>query len=537
MTDYIIIGAGSAGSILANRLSADPAVKVTLLEAGGRDSHLFYRMPAGYLRLMNTGMGNWNYETVPQEGLKGRRMFFPRGKVLGGSSSINGLVCLRGNPGDYDQWAQFGNKRWSYQDCLPYFRRLENYDGGADEYRGGDGPVGVSQGPSLETMPPICRAWVQAGIQAGYPYNPDMNGKTQEGFGPSNANFSKGRRQSASWCYLQPALSRPNLEIVTHALATKILLRSGRAVGVEYLRKGRLETVHADREIILAGGAINSPQVLQLSGIGRPETLLAAGVKVDHALPGVGENLQDHISITLKQEITKPYSALHKLKPFNAAKTLAQYLLFKSGPAVANGLQCMAFVRTRPGLDEPDVQYHVPMLMYEDHGRTIIPKEGFMVMVNGCRPQSLGTVRITSADPTKPPAIDPRYFTDPDDIRVAREGIRIAREVVSQKAFDGFRGAEFQPGAAAQSDADLDDYIREKSTTVYHPVGTCKMGADPMAVVDDQLRVHGIDRLRIVDASVMPRIVSANTNFPTMMIAEKAADMIITRDSRMDLAS
>lgn len=537
MTDFIIIGAGSAGCVLANRLSADPAINVTLLEAGGRDSHLFYRMPAGYMRLMNTGMGNWKYETVPQQGLNGRRMYFPRGKVMGGSSSINAMVCLRGNPGDYDQWGQLGNRRWSYQDCLPYFRRIENCGGGADDYRGGDGPVGVTQGLSVETMAPISRAWIEAGIQAGFPYNPDMNGKTQEGFGPVSANYAQGRRQSASWCYLRPALPRPNLKIITEAMVTRILLRAGRAVGVEYLSKGRLQTIHADGEVILSGGVVNSPQLLQLSGIGNPENLLTVGVKVKHALPGVGENLQDHVSITVKQEITKPYSALDKLKPINAAKSLAQYLLFNTGPAAANGLQCMAFVKTRPGLEEPDVQYHVPMVMYDDHGRNIIQKQGFMVMVNGCRPHSRGTIRIESADPTKAPTIDPRYFTDPNDLRVAREGIRIARKIISQAAFDDSRGREYQPGPAALSDDDLDSYIREKSHTLYHPVGTCKMGSDSMAVVDDELRVHGIDRLRIVDASVMPNIVSANTNFPTMMIAEKAADIVLVTKRKVDLAS
>ena len=525
-TDYIIVGAGSAGCILANRLSADPSVSVVLLEAGGADAHLFYRMPAGYRQLMKSGMGNWKYESEPQAGLNGRRMYFPRGKVLGGSSSINAMVCLRGNPGDYDEWSQLGNRGWSYEDCLPYFKRVERFDGGPDDYRGGDGFVGVSRGPSVEEMGPISKAWVRAGIEAGYPYNPDMNGKTQEGFGPINANYAQGRRQSASWCYLGPVLSRPNLKVITGAMATKVALRAGRAVGVKYSKAGQSKTVQATREVILAGGAINSPVLLQLSGIGDAETLKAAGVKVLHELPGVGENLQDHVCITLKQQITKPYSALSKITPFNAAKSLAQYVLFKSGPASANGLQCMAFVKSRPGLSEPDIQFHLPMVMYRDHGRQIIKKEGFMAMANACRPRSRGTVKIASADPAHQPLIDPRYFSDPEDMRVTREGIRVARHVISQKEFDEFRGDEYEPGAIAASDDDLDSYIREHSHTAYHPVGTCKMGSDSLAVVDENLRVRGIDRLRVVDASVMPNIVSANTNFPTMMIAEKGAEMI-----------
>jgi choline dehydrogenase len=530
LSDIIIIGGGTAGCILAHRLSADPSVSVTLIEAGGRDRHFFYRMPAGFLGLMKTGMGNWRYETPPQPGLNGRTMYVPRGKVLGGSSAINGLVYVRGNAGDFDEWAQMGNRGWSYADCLPYFRKLERFEGGEDEYRGATGPIGVGLASHPEQMSPISAAWVKAARQAGYRYNPDFNGADQEGFARGNTNVADRARQSTSATYLAAARDRPNLRIITGALTTRIIVRGGRAVGVDYVRKGRSHTIETGGEVILSGGAINSPQLLQLSGIGPATLLHERGIPVLHELPGVGENLQDHAGVMVKQEITKPYSALAYTRPLKSAVALAQYLLFGNGPTTANTVELLAFVKSRPDLEYPDIQYHFPILLYENHGRTIIQREGFTAYANVARPRSRGSVQIASADPFAAPVIDPNYLSHPDDIRLTREAIRIARRVIAEPAFDDFRGPEYAPGADVQSDADLDTYIRNTAVSVYHAVGTCRMGSDPFAVVDDRLRVRGLDGLRVVDASIMPNIVSGNTNAATMMIAEKASDMIIAGD-------
>lgn len=527
MTDYIIVGAGSAGCILANRLSADPSTNVTLLEAGGSDRHIFYRMPAGFLGLMKTGMGSWGYECVPQVGLNGRTMYFPRGKVFGGSSSINGQVIVRGNAGDFDGWAQAGATGWSYEDCLPYFRKFERHPGGDTDLRGGAGPIGITVAPPVEQMTPMGQAWFKAAEQAGYPINPDLNGANQEGFGRADANFAGTRRQSTSATYLAEAVGRPNLRVISNAHATRVLFRNGRAHGVEYASGNRRQTVETDGEVILAGGAVNSPQLLQLSGVGPAALLRKHGVTIVQDLPGVGENLQDHICQMVKQEMTKPYSALAYTQPLKAAISLAQYALFKSGPVLSNGLEVLAFVKTRPGLEYPDIQYHFLNLLYEDHGRKIIQREGFMASANVSRPQSRGNVVIASDDPLKAPLIDPRYFTAPEDIQTARASLRIARELIAQPAFDEFRGPEYAPGADVTSDADLDEYIRNTANSIYHPVGTCRIGRDPMAVVDPHLRVHGVKNLRVVDASVMPTIVSGNTNAAVMMIAEKAADLIM----------
>lgn len=527
MTDYIIVGAGSAGCILANRLSADPSAQVTLLEAGPVDRHVLYRIPAGFFGLMKAGIGNWGYECVPQEGLGGRTMWFPRGKVLGGSSSINGQVLLRGNQGDFDGWAQGGASGWSYDDCLPYFKKLERHAHGDTEHHGGSGLIGVTTAPPVEQMSPMGRAWFRAAEQANYPVNDDLNGASQEGIGRPDANFSEGVRQSTSSTYLAAAAGRPNLRVITGAQATRVVIKGGRATGMEFIRKGHRETLETRGEIILAGGTVNSPQLLQLSGIGAPALLKKHGIQVINELPGVGENLQDHASVMIKQEMTLPYSALPYTKPLRATAALIQYALFKSGPTLSNGLETMAFLKTRPELEYPDVQFHFLNLLYEDHGRKVIQRHGFMASANVSRPWSRGSISIASQDPLAAPLIDPNYFGDPEDFRTARAALRIARELIAKPAFDEFRGPEYAPGAAMQSDEDLDDYIRRTANSIYHPVGTCKMGVDAMAVVDPQLRVHGIEHLRVVDASIMPTIVSANTNAAAMMIAERAADLII----------
>jgi choline dehydrogenase len=526
MTDYVIVGAGSAGCILAHRLSANASNKVTLLEAGGSDDRVLYRMPAGFFGLMKSGMGTWKYECVPQAGLNGRTMYFPRGKVLGGSSTINGQVFVRGNAGDFDDWEKSGARGWSFKDCLPYFRKLERFSGSDGQNRGKDGLIGVTPAPPVDSMTPISKAWVKAANQAGYPFNADLNGVTQEGIGRADANTADGLRQSTAATYLAAARSRPNLTVISNAQATKIVMRGTRAVGVEYLRKGQRQIVETGGEVILAAGVINSPQLLQLSGIGPAALLKKHDVALARELPGVGENLIDHCCVMVKQELSQPISALAYTRPLRAAYYLAQYAFFKSGPTLSNGLELLAFFKTRPELEFPDVQYHFLNLMYENHGRTVIQREGFMASANVSRPRSRGSVRIASKDPLQAPLIDPNYLADPEDMRSAREALRLARKLIAQSAFDELRSAEYAPGANVQSDAALDTYIRDTAMSIYHPVGTCRMGTDPMAVVDNRLRVHGIEGLRVVDASVMPSIVSGNTNAAVMMIAERAADLI-----------
>jgi choline dehydrogenase len=526
MYDYIIIGAGSAGCVLANRLSADSTVKVLLLEAGGRDTNPFIHMPAGYVALMQSGAVDWGYHTEPQKHLNARPLFWPRGKVLGGSSSVNAMVYIRGCQSDYDTWRQLGNTGWSYADCLPYFRRAESYEVRPDEFHGSVGPLHVTR-PSIRN--PLSRAWVEAGQQAGYPFNDDFNGATQEGFGPLDATISQGRRFSAATAYLKPALARSNLVVITKAQTTRILFEGNCAVGVEFVQHKQVQQAHATREVILSGGAINSPQLLQLSGIGEGDALRRHGIKPIIELKGVGRNLQDHLHSMVKWDCKQPITLYNNIKPLGAMKALAQYYLFKSGPSTTPGLEALAFVKSRPEAADPDLQYHFVMALYNDHGREIVPRHGFMSYFNLSRPESRGSVTLRSADPLAHPLIDPNYLSAENDIKVLRAGLKISRDVVGQRALDPFRGAEFAPGPEVRTDAQIDAYIRQNSETLYHPVGTCKMGMDNQAVVDDRLRVHGVKCLRVVDASVMPRLVSGNTNAPTIMIAEKAADMILGR--------
>jgi choline dehydrogenase len=484
-------------------------------------------MPAGFFQLMRTGQVDWGYHSLPQPRLGGRRIHSPRGKVLGGSSSVNGMIYIRGDASDFDHWAQLGNRGWSYADCLPYFQKAENFAGPGSPARGRSGPLKTTRNGINH---PLAKAFVTASQQAGLPYNDDFNsGGDQEGVGPTDCTLAEKRRYSSSVAYLHPAMNRPNLTVITRALASRVLLEKGRAVGVEYLQGRETKTLYADKEVILAGGAVNSPQLLQLSGIGDSDHLQTVGVRTVHELKGVGRNLQDHPAYGVKQLCTQPISYYPKTRMLNAAVALAQYALTNSGPAAGNGLETMAFVRTRPGLIAPDIQYFMMLLMYEDSGRKILPHHGYMMYFTLQRPESRGSLMITSSDPRVAPGIDLNYFERSIDLETMRDAVKIARDIFAQKGFDPYRGAEFDPGPEIRTDRQIEDHIRKKVDSNYHLSGTCRMGPDQDAVVDSQLRVHDVEGLRVVDASIMPTVVSGNTNAATIMIAEKGADMILGR--------
>ena len=526
--DYIVVGAGSAGCVLANRLTEDGSHTVLVVEYGGSDNSLFIRMPSALSIPMNKARYNWFYQTEPEPNLNHRRLHTPRGKVLGGSSSINGLVYVRGNPLDFESWQGAGARGWGWQDVLPYFRRAETRAEGGDAYRGDAGPLHTKYGPLRN---PLYRAWIEAGKQAGYPETADCNGFQQEGFGRMDMTVQRGRRCSAAIAYLKPAMQRRNLEVRTHALAYKVELEGGRATRLRYCTEGHDVVVHARREVILAGGPINSPQLLMLSGIGPGDELRSLGIPVLHDRRGVGENLQDHLEFYFQLACRQPITLYAATKPLAKAYVGLRWLLFQDGLGASNHFESCGFIRSRPGIRWPDIQYHFLPLAVSYDGRTRVQGHGFQAHVGPMRSKSRGWVRLASADPREKPHIRFNYMSHQDDWEDMRACVRLTREIFAQPAFTPYRRGELQPGAHITTDAEIDAFVRDKVESAYHPVGTCRMGRvdDPMAVVDEDTRVIGVNGLRVVDSSIMPSITTGNLNAPTIMIGEKASDHILDR--------
>ena len=523
--DYVIVGAGSAGCVLANRLSADGKHSVLLLEAGPKDSHIWIHIPLGYGKLFKEKSVNWMYQTEPEPGLNGRQVFQPRGKVLGGSSSINGLLYVRGQHEDYDRWRQRGNAGWGFEDVLPYFKKAESQQRGGDQYHGADGPLPVSDPRHHD---PLSEAFVNAAVEAGIPFNPDFNGATQEGAGFFQTTTRRGRRASTAFSYLRPAIKRGNLHVETSALAQRLVFEGRRARAVEYKQNGTLRTARARKEILVSSGAYNSPQLLQLSGVGPADLLRGHGIDVVLDSPGVGSDLQDHLQVRIVTRCSQRITLNDIVaSPVRSAMAGVQWAALRKGPLTIAAGTSGAFFKTSPRLASPDIQIHFIPFSTDKMGEKLHPFSGFSASVCQLRPESRGTLRIKSADPSQPPEIRINYLATETDRRAFIDGLKILREIMAAPALKPYSVEEVYPGSKVVSDDDLLEFCRKTGSTVYHPTSTCRMGNDPLAVVDQRLKVRGIEGLRVVDASIMPDLMSGNTNAPTIMIAEKASDMIL----------
>tara|TARA_R110001592_G_scaffold37823_15_gene125707 strand:- start:1665 stop:3350 length:1686 start_codon:yes stop_codon:yes gene_type:complete len=523
--DYIIVGAGSAGCVLANRLSEDPNNNVLLLETGGSDKSIFIQMPTALSIPMNTKKYAWQFETEAEPFLNNRRMHCPRGKVLGGSSSINGMVYVRGHARDFDEWQQAGAENWDYAHCLPYFKKAETWSFGGNDYRGDSGPLAVNNGNNMKN--PLYQAFVDAGVDAGYLATADYNAEQQEGFGPMHMTVKNGVRWSTANAYLRPAMKRNNLTVVTHALVHKVLLKGKKAVGVRYEVKGQLTDQLCHKEVLLSAGSIGSPHILQLSGIGKAETLQSAGIEQHHELPGVGENLQDHLEFYFQFKCLKPISLNGKIDPLNKLLIGMRWILNKSGLGATNHFESCGFIRSKASLEWPDLQYHfLPAAMRYD-GKEAFAGHGFQVHIGHNKPKSRGAVKVVSSDVNVAPQIQFNYLSHQDDIEGFRACVRLTREIINQPGLDEYRGEEIQPGLTIQTNEEIDEFVRSSVESAYHPSCSCKMGEDAMAVVNSETKVHGIESLRVVDSSIFPTIPNGNLNSPTIMVAERAADIIL----------
>lgn len=527
--DFIIIGSGSAGSAMAYRLSEDGRNSVLVLEYGGTDMGPLIQMPSALSYPMNMQTYDWGFIAEPELGLGGRRLVTPRGKVIGGSSSINGMVYVRGHARDFDTWEEMGAKGWGFRHVLPYYKRMESSHGGEDGWRGTNGPLHVTRGARKN---PLYQAFVEAGRQAGYPVTEDYNGRQQEGFGAMERTIWEGRRWSAANAYLRPALKRSNVKLVTRAFVRRILLDGKRATGVEYERGGQVLKAQARREVILAASSINSPKLLQISGIGEPAHLKSIGVAPLHDLPGVGENLQDHLEVYFQMESLKPVSLLPSLNLFSKGLIGLEWLLFKTGLGATNHFESCGFIRSSAGVEYPDIEYHFLPIAIRYDGKAAAKGHSFQVHVGPMRSKSRGFVKAKSGEPRQAPTIKFNYMSHPDDWVEFRAAMRLTREIFEQEALKPYKGHEIQPGEHLRSDAELDGFIRDHCESAFHPCGTCRMGdaSDPLAVVDPLCRVIGIERLRVADSSIMPRIANGNLNAPSIMIGEKASDHILGRD-------
>ncbi|WP_422364969.1 GMC family oxidoreductase [Pelagibius sp.] len=523
--DYIVVGAGSAGCVLANRLSADPKNRVVLLEAGGRDINPWIHIPVGYFKTMHNPSVDWCYMTEPDPGLNGRRLDWPRGKVLGGSSSLNGLLYVRGQAQDYDRWRQMGNPGWSWDDVLPLFKRAEDQERGADDYHGTGGPLTVS---NMRLKRPICDSWVAAAQNEGYPFNTDYNGAEQEGVGYFQLTARKGRRCSAAVAYLNPVKKRENLQIITRAHTTRIVFEGKRAVGVAYRNKaGSEQVVRAKGEIILSSGAIGSPQILMLSGIGEASQLKDNGIDVLAELPGVGKNLQDHLQARLVYKCNEPTLNDEVRSLYNKMRIGLKYLMFRAGPMTMAASLATGFLKTRPELETPDIQFHIQPWSADSPGEGVHPFSAFTMSVCQLRPESRGEIRLKDNQAATYPTIHPNYLATETDRQTIVEGVKVARRIAKQAPLSSKIASSHSPASGVEGDEALLKWVRDTATTIYHPTGTCKMGPDPQAVVDARLRVHGVQGLRVADCSIMPEIVSGNTNAPAIMIGEKASDLVL----------